>query len=304
MGKVLVIGYGSIGKRHTGNLLKLGYQPVVLTQYPDDNPEIQFISDFSALNEFKDIKSCILCTPTSSHLEDFRSLISNSGCKNVLLEKPVEANFNKAEEIDSIAANSGINAYVGYVMRFYEVFDQVRDFIKNNLYLVRLVKITAGSYLPNWRPYKDYSLSYSAHKSQGGGVDLDTSHEIDYMLWLFGEPPETLFKMNGRISSLNIDSTDYFKALYKYEGFLVDLELDYFRKPERSLRLIGENSELLFADFVNKKLFIESREIADAGLFNLEEIYINELKEFLGLKPIQKLATMSEATKIYKYIKR
>ena len=42
-----------------------------------------------------------------------------------------------------------------------------------------------GFYLPNWHPWEDYRKFYMAHKNQGGGVLLDTSHEINYLQRLF-----------------------------------------------------------------------------------------------------------------------
>ena len=42
------------------------------------------------------------------------------------------------------------------------------------------------SYLPHWRPEKDYRTSVSAIPSLGGGALRELSHEFDYLLELFG----------------------------------------------------------------------------------------------------------------------
>jgi len=34
--KVLLIGYGSIGKRHSMNLMELKIKPYIVTKYPDN----------------------------------------------------------------------------------------------------------------------------------------------------------------------------------------------------------------------------------------------------------------------------
>ena len=85
--KVLVIGYGSIGKRHVNNLPYLGFEPYVLTGYPDNKRKIKFIK---SLDEYKDIKFAIIATPTSKHLDDLVSLVENTNCKEILIEKPIE----------------------------------------------------------------------------------------------------------------------------------------------------------------------------------------------------------------------
>ena len=46
------------------------------------------------------------------------------------------------------------------------------------------INIISNSYLPKWRK-RDYRTSYSSSKSQGGGVLLDLSHELDYLTWIF-----------------------------------------------------------------------------------------------------------------------
>ena len=45
-----------------------------------------------------------------------------------------------------------------------------------------------SSYLPSWHPTEDYREMYSAKKELGGGVVMDSIHEIDLTHWLFGKP--------------------------------------------------------------------------------------------------------------------
>ena len=42
--KVLLLGYGSIGKRHARNLIELEIEPYILTKYPDNLNSI-FLKD-------------------------------------------------------------------------------------------------------------------------------------------------------------------------------------------------------------------------------------------------------------------
>ena len=73
-------------------------------------------------------------------------------------------------------------------MRFLGAVRHIKEQLaKNLLGDIYFAQIEAGQYLPLWRE-RDYTESYSAHKSKGGGVALDLSHEIDYMRYLFGNP--------------------------------------------------------------------------------------------------------------------
>jgi predicted dehydrogenase len=299
MRQVLIVGYGSIGKRHAQNLISLGYQPVILTKYPDKNELITFIDNF---DNCADVEYCIIATQTANHYKDFKKVIDSTECKNFLLEKPIDCNLKKAKNILNIAISNRIKVHVAYDMRFINVFEKIKTFLKTELENIRLVKIVAGQYLPEWRPSRDYRLSYSANKYMGGGVDLDLSHEIDYMLWLFGYPVKKILLCKKKISGLEIDSPDYFKGLYEYPRFIVDVELDYFRKLERSLRFMGENSELVFLDFINRRLFLHGKETKEGNLFN-DTTYIDELKEFLNLKPYEKLCSIEEGIKVLEVIK-
>ena len=69
------------------------------------------------------------------------------------------------------------------------------------------VRCEVGHYLPYWRTNTDYRKSVSAQKILGGGVLLELSHEIDYLIWIFG----SISKVNAfltRHSSLEIDVED------------------------------------------------------------------------------------------------
>ena len=51
----------------------------------------------------------------------------------------------------------------------------------------KIVKVNskASSYLPDWRKNKNFRKSVSSQKKLGGGVLLELSHELDYLLWFF-----------------------------------------------------------------------------------------------------------------------
>lgn len=298
MKDILVIGYGSIGKRHAYNLIEMGHRPTVLTKYPEKNNKINFVDN---LDYCGDVEYCVIATPTADHYKDFKNVVDSTACINYLLEKPVDSDLKKARDVQRIARNNKLNVYVAYDMRFINVFDKVKEVINDEIGNIRLVNIVAGQFLPEWRPSRDYRLSYSANRLMGGGVDLDLSHEIDYMCWLFGDPGKRLFAFKKKISSLEIDSADYFKGLYEYPGFVVDVELDYFRKLERSLRFIGENNELLFLDFINQRLVLNGKEFKEENLFN-DTVFIEEMEEFLDIKPKKRLCTLEEGIRVLEVI--
>jgi predicted dehydrogenase len=293
---VLVIGFGSIGKRHAANLHSLGYTPYVLTKYPDPRLPYHFI--FS-ITEIEIAKHVVICSPTARHLEDFSEIVIKLHPKRVLIEKPIEYSLERAKRILTLAKANNIEVLVAYNLRFLPILGKIKEFIAQHRNKVRVVEIVAGQYLPEWRPGTDYRSSYSATRALGGGVDLDLSHELDYLIWIFGIPTERLFSYTDKISSLEIDSPDYYKGIFKYPGFVVDVELDYIRKKERSITIKGENEDLLFLDFIGKRCVIMDTEIADEELFQIDTTYKEELERFLGLKPAENLCTLDESLQIF-----
>jgi len=295
---VLIIGNGSIGKQHTSSVLHLGHHPIVLTNYPTPSDKVTYIS---SLKDVSKTNFAIICTPTSNHLNDFKAIIELTQIKNVLIEKPITSNTTDGLKLAQLANKNNINVYVAFDMRFIEKLAYVKQHLHKIEKRIRLVKIHCGQYLPEWRPGTDYRKSYSSDILKGGGVDLDLTHEIDYMNWLFGMPKKTMFSTAIKISTLEINSPDYFKGLYEYPSFLVDLELDYFRKADRKLEIIGENEVLVKLDFISGTLQFDGQNIEIAQ--NTKPI-IKEDHAFLTQQKGSSLCTIEESLQVLKLIKK
>lgn len=287
-----MVGYGSIGKRHARNLKGLGIRPYVLTDHPDNSGNAIFVKNFSSLKG-KNISHCIIASPSCLHLRDFKRCVENfKGAKHILIEKPLEINSSKARAIGGLAKRNKILVSIGYNLRFLKAFDRIKKFIKKEKDSVRLVEVLAGQDLVQWHPKRDYRLSYSACRKRGGGVDLDLSHEIDYVLWLFGNKFQIKTLTRRKISSLKINSPDYFKLLMDYSKFVVDITLDYIRRPkERYLKIICDNGKRLYKDFTKES--------------DLNLSYLRVLKAFLGFdkKGVNKLCSLKEGLQILKAIR-
>ncbi len=299
--KVLLIGYGSIGKRHVRNLIELEIEPYILTKYPDDLDAI-FLKD---INEIKNEKFdyCIIATPTARHLDDLKLALSKNSPKKILIEKPLECSYSKGEKIKNIAEEFGLSTFVAYNLRFLEAFKIIKKFVKEQKSTIRIVEVVAGQDLKEWRPFKDYTESYSAHREQGGGVDLDLSHEIDYILWLFGSNFKDKIIYRNKISNLKINSPDIFKLILDYNTFIVDITLDYIRKPkERYIKMICENNENLYFNFITNTLKMGEKTVVMTD--NVEQSYKKMLKIFLNIdkKNENKLCSIEEGLNILKIL--
>ena len=127
--KVLLLGYGSIGKIHARNLIELEMEPYILTKYPD-NLDVFFLKDITEIkNEIFDY--CIIASPTARHLDDVKKCLAlPNKQKKILIEKPLECSYSRGVGIKKIVEESGVNTFVAYNLRFLDVFDRLRKFVK------------------------------------------------------------------------------------------------------------------------------------------------------------------------------
>ena len=77
---------------------------------------------------------------------------------------------------------------VGYNLRHMKSLSKFREILKKKIIgKILSVRSEVGQYLPSWRINSDYKKSVSAREELGGGVLLELSHDIDYLVWLFGK---------------------------------------------------------------------------------------------------------------------
>ena len=142
--------------------------------------------------------------------------------------------------------------------------------------------------MPNWHPWEDYRKFYMAHKNQGGGVLLDTSHEINYLQRLFGKV-KSIQGIVGKFSDLEITSDDLVLSILKFKRSNVighvHLDLLQFEKS-RSFKIIGTNGVIEGSLATNKiKIFKNNKKksIEKKLNYNFNNIYLTQLRQFWSL---------------------
>lgn len=245
MNNALIIGYGSIGQLHYKIIKKLNIFKKIYIYTSQQIKNKNKLNSLNSLNELN-LSYVIIASPTSSHLQHLIKI--NNQLKNIkiVVEKPLF--YNKLPKA-FIERNK---IYVGYDLRYHPILTKIKKIIKGKR--IWSANAFCGSYLPNWRPGRNYSKTSSALKKLGGGVLNDLSHEFDYLYWLFGES-KILFSYSDRISNLRIDTDDTLIAISKYQnGVLGNISLNYYtRVPERKLIIDGNNISIS-ADLIKNKI--------------------------------------------------
>ena len=246
---ILVIGIGSIGKRHVDILSAM---PLVNKIDLVTKRRMSSFNSFLSLDKIPDLNKYdyfLISSETWKHFDQLKYLEQRIANKIILVEKPI---FEKSQALN-IQRNQ---VYVSYNLRFHPVLEQIIKWIEFENVLS--VQATVAQYLPSWRSDVDYRESYSASKAKGGGVLLDLSHELDYIQWLFGKIVK-LEAISGKISKLEIDSDDYLALIGKTnKGIFVTLNMDYLSKiPQRNV-LIQTETSTIQADLISGKLIRDS----------------------------------------------
>lgn len=244
--KILIIGYGSIGRRHAKNVAALGHTPVLLrSSHANANTDgyREYFTLRQAIGAENNLSAAIICSPTSAHEKDVRRLVT-AGIP-FLLEKPPAISAAAAGRVRAFLKREQFTRYdIAYNMRYYPVLQAMRDALPR-LGKVQFARVASGYFLPWWRPSVDYRTTISARRELGGGVHRELVHEIDYIVWFFGAPAE-VFSVTAKVSGLEISSEDICAAVFRYKsGLIVELHLDYLsHRRLRTCQVTGEKGTL------------------------------------------------------------
>lgn len=238
--KACVIGLGSIGTRHEDVLTSLGVETVAVSRRPQTNTETYTTFD-ACWQKNPDISYVIIANETSQHMETLINVRQMFAGK-ILVEKPLCSNNTIAD----VAYPE--NIYVAYNLRFHPIIQRIKTLLEGQQVLS--AHIYVGQNLSTWRPGTDYSTSYSADRQRGGGVLRDLSHELDYAIWLFGEPSK-LAAVSGKFSDLRINSDDICSVLYQStDTAAVSINMNYIDHISQRQLIINTNRMTINADLV------------------------------------------------------
>lgn len=288
--KALVVGYGSIGKRHIENLSKYkNIEILVCTKRKND----QFLkkrkckifnSIESSLRENPDV--ALITNESSHHIPACIKLAKNN--IDLFIEKPLSNSIKGVDTLIKIVKKKKLITQMGFPLRFHPCITEIRKIIsKKKLGKVIFVNIQNGSYLPEWHQNEDYRKNYAARDDLGGGVLFTSTHELDYLLWIFGNISE-VFSITGKYSDLEIKSDDLSTILMKFKNNIIaEVHLDFFQKPKiRNCKIVGtqgtiysnfDESIVQFYDIKNNKWVNKLK----LNKYNNNLMYKEELKHFL-----------------------
>lgn len=247
----VIIGNGSIGKRHATNLKRLNVD--VRTIDIDEIDNIDFILSDTNFD------FGLVCSPTNLHLEHTLKL-SEYGI-DFFCEKPFFAkkDLEIINKIRKLVVDKSLINMIGCNLRFHPT---ISSFEYSKIYNI---KVVFGYDLREWHGDGKYLESYSANENMGGGVMLDVIHEFDYLYHWFGK----IKKIDGtksRMGNVTVDTEDTVDATITFEnGTIAEVHLDYLQpKYTRYFQVLVDDWGLIKYD-----------------IKPTNQMYVDELKYFI-----------------------
>ena len=301
---VLIIGLGSIARKHITALKSLNFDSKIYALRSSLNATIEEgvenIYDIDNSNDLFDF--AIISNPTNLHYEYIEKL-AQKGIP-LFIEKPAIHKLENADKLVQLIEEQKKVTYVACNLRFHPCIVFLKNKIDTERLIINEVNVYCGSYLPDWRPGKDFRTIYSAYAAMGGGVHLDLFHELDYTTWFFGLPNNNS-SITRKVSTLNIDSIDYANYSFQYPCFTANIILNYYRrKPKRQIEIVLENDTWTI-DLINNCITNdEGNLIFEVKNFSINETYNYQIKYFVDcLKNNQKpMNSLKESIEILKII--
>jgi predicted dehydrogenase len=291
---ILVVGCGSIGKRHIRNLISLGLGEI--TACDTEAKKLDTARSLFAIRGFLTIEEALLknkydaafiCTPPSYHVGQALQLLNHG--LHCFIEKPLSNSLEKIDDLIRLADAKKKVVMIGYNLRFSPFLKKIKNILDDGVIgKIHFLRASIGYYLPYWRPDEDYRTGYGSQKQLGGGVVLDASHEIDYIQYLLGDISE-VFAVSGKLSNLEIDSEDYAEIILRAKnGVYIQIHLDYLQSNyRRTCEIVGDAGMLLWNlnEGVLKHYSLHDKEfhVYYEGLnSNVNDMYIDEISHYFS----------------------
>lgn len=293
--RILVVGLGSIGKRHlrlARELLPEADIRVLRHQAGSPVPELAS-GVFSCIEEALAFapQIAVIASPATFHIAVAQRL-AEAGV-HLLIEKPLSASPDGVMKLLETCRQQGAVLQTGYNLRFLPSLQRFREMLGERVIgKVLSVRCEIGQYLPSWRPEADYRQGVSARREMGGGALLELSHELDYLRWVFGEVGWVRATLS-RQSSLEIDVEDTAHLILGFtpatdeHQLIATVNMDFVRHDTTRLcTAIGEHGSLRWNGLTGVVELYEAGAKEWRRLFHLphqrDDSYLAEWRNFIG----------------------
>lgn len=296
--KILVIGYGSMGRRRIRLYKQLDNEAQFICV--DSNPErIQQIKEDGHI-AYSDIEDAIkeppefafVSTSPLSHAAIIPNLLRNK----IDIFTEINLTSKNYNEMITLAKENNVKLFLSSTMLYKNQIKKIKEVVqKETKPLTYIYHI--GQYLPDWHPWESYKDFFIGKKESNGCREI-YAIQLPWIIDTFGKV-SNMKKTSNRTTNLEIDFDDSYITTFEHENgtkgvFVVDV---VSRVATTYLEIIGENIHITW-DGSNDGLRIfnvEKKTVENFVAYQnvehnvnyadniVENTYLDEIRDFISM---------------------
>ena len=303
MKHILVVGCGSIGRRHLRNYKELGCMVSAVDPRQDRLEEATKIGlknwcfqlDDLSKNCFKGVDGIVIATPPSLHFGQCIEVLKHN--IPIFLEKPGTKTLTESQIITQNSNFSSDRLLLGYCYRWWPSIQKLGQYIQDGkVGKIYSADFRMSAHMDDWHPYEKYDEWFLARGDLGGGCLMDENHFLDLMILWWGMPKSITATLRT-IGPHDIDVEDNVDIIFEYEdGKVITMHLDMLARPhEKAITIRGDDGTLKWdttPDYTENWIESSNSIIWDIDrdekryhrfIFDRNDMFMDEARQFLDI---------------------
>ncbi len=247
--KILVVGTGSIGERHTRCVLATNRAEVSICE-TNDSLRKKIADNYNIKNSYADLAlaleaghdAIVIATPAHLHVPMAQQAAEAN--LHILIEKPLSISFDGIDHLDKTISERKLVVGVAYVFRQYPIISAMKKALDSGRFGRPLhITVTSGQHFPTYRPaYRE--TYYTSHAMGGGAIQDGLTHLINAVSWLAG-PVERLVADCAHQVLDGVEVEDTVNVLTRHGDTLASFSLNQHQAPnEGTITVVCERGTL------------------------------------------------------------
>lgn len=295
--KVLVVGYGSMGRRRIRLYKQLDKDARFICV--DSNPDrIKQIKE-EGYTAIADLNEAVKENPDIAFVSS--SPLSHATIIPVLLQNKIntftEINLSSKnyDQMISLAEGNGVKLFLSSTMLYKNQIKKIKELVQKETQPLTYI-YHIGQYLPDWHPWESYTDFFIGKKESNGCREI-YAIQLPWIVDTFGEV-RSLASVSQKSTNLEIDYDDSYITTFEHKNgnkgvFVVDV---VSRVATTYLEVIGENIHLTWDgsndglkiyNVAEKKIETFTAYVNEVHNENyaaniIENTYLDEIKDFIS----------------------
>lgn len=282
--KVGLVGLGGISGAHVaGWNAAEGAELVAICDVREEqlakHQNVNKYSDFHQMLEEEKLDILDICLPTYLHTQCALEAMKRG--IHVLCEKPISLEESDVALLYQAALENNVKFMVAQVIRFWPEYMALKEIYETKRY----GELLSGE-MERLEAQPRYSWdSWMPDVKRSGAVSYDLHiHELDYLIYVFGEPEKIDYHRVKR------PEQDYLQGVYSYPAFSIDTEAAWYAADYPFHMSFRFQFEKAVVAYENAKLTVYLRDGSsfcplESGAEGFEQIprddgYTNEIRYF------------------------